>query len=85
MDKEKILDDLEAWRDEAPERRAIIAIAAERGDDNKTRLFASINVEGITNKRVIINALVVIMKENPGFRQYMLLADSILKGQGNCE
>lgn len=79
MDKEKILDDLKAWRDEDPERRAVIAIIANLGDDNKTRLSATINVNGKASTKAIINALVSIMEENPTFRKLMLLADSVLK------
>lgn len=85
MEIEKILDDLEAWRNEAPERRGIIAITAEPGDDNKVIMSARISVEGKKAVEAITTSIVDVMSTKPAIRKLILFADSILRLKLNNE
>lgn len=79
MEIEKILDDLAAWRDEAPERRAVIVITAELDDENEVISSAIMKCRGEKAAKAITASIVDAMSKSPIIRRLMILADSILR------
>lgn len=79
MEIEKIFNDLEVWKNEAPERRAIIAIVAEYSDDNKVLVSTRINAEEEKSKRAMVISIIDTMCKFSEFQEYVHLADSLSK------